>query len=148
MNTSMPTIVTQGWLLVVMRINLQFQTFSHNTYGMNWWTYGEDGFGRGRTHDMMPGKMLNSRSSILGLNTNLDSQMPLTLSQMDIELLDKESNKCKKEEMMEYLLYLSREFLLLREHHRRSRKRSQESFKVGRRLIEVSRGKRAKSPSK
>ena len=74
--------------------------------------------------------------------------MPLTLSQEDIELLDKESNKCKKEEMMEYLLYLSREFLLLCEHHRRSRKRSQESFKVGRRLIEVSRGKRAKSPSK
>ena len=67
---------------------------------------------------MMPGKMLNSRSSILGLDMNPDSQMPLTLSQMDIELLDKESNKCKKEEMMEYLLYLSREFLLLREHHR------------------------------
>ena len=33
--------------------------------------------------------------------------MPLTLLQMDIELVDKESNKCKKEEMMEYLLYAS-----------------------------------------
>ena len=62
---------------------------------------------------MMPGKMLNSRSSILGLNMNPDSPMPLALLQMDIELLDKESNKCKKEEMMEYLLHLSREPLYL-----------------------------------
>ena len=62
---------------------------------------------------MMPGKMLNSRFSILGLNMNPDSLMPLTLSQTDIELLDKVSNKCKKEEMMEYLLYLSREPLYL-----------------------------------
>ena len=62
---------------------------------------------------MMPGKMLNSRSSVLGLNMNLDSPMLLTLSQMGIELLDKESNKCKKEEMMEYLLHLSREPLYL-----------------------------------
>ena len=44
---------------------------------------------------------------------NLDSPMPLTLSQMDIELLDKEFNKCKKEETMEYLLHLSRESLYL-----------------------------------
>ena len=44
---------------------------------------------------------------------NLDSPMPLTLSQTDIELLDKESNKCKKKEMMEYLLHLSREPLYL-----------------------------------
>ena len=57
--------------------------------------------------------MLNSRSSILGLNMNPDFPMPLTLLQMDIELLDKESNKCKKEEMMEYLLHLSREPLYL-----------------------------------
>ena len=64
--------------------------------------HGGDGFGRGRTHGMMPGKMLNSRSSVLGLNMNPDSQMSLTLSQTDIELLDKESNKCKKEETMEY----------------------------------------------
>ena len=62
---------------------------------------------------MMPGKMLNSRFSILGLNMNPDSPMPLALSQMDIELLDKESNKCKKEETMEYLLHLSREPLYL-----------------------------------
>ena len=62
---------------------------------------------------MMPGKMLNSRSSVLGLNMNPDSPMPLTLSQMDIELLNKEFNKCKKEETMEYLLYLSREPLHL-----------------------------------
>ena len=55
----------------------------------------------------MPGKMLNSRSSVLGLDMNPDSPMPLTLSQTDIELLDKESNKCKKEEMVEYLLYAS-----------------------------------------
>ena len=62
---------------------------------------------------MMPEKMLNSKFSILGLNMNPDSPMPLTLSQTDIELLDKESNKCKKEEMMEYLLHLSREPLHL-----------------------------------
>ena len=62
---------------------------------------------------MMPEKMLNSRSFILGLNMNLDSPMPLTLLQMDIELLNKESNKCKKEETMEYLLHLSREPLYL-----------------------------------
>ena len=37
---------------------------------------------------------------------------------------------------------------MLREHHRRSRKESKESFKVGHRLIETSRGERAKSPSK
>ena len=57
--------------------------------------------------------MLNSRSSILGLNMNPDSPMPLALLQMDIELLDKESKKCKKEETMEYLLHLSREPLYL-----------------------------------
>ena len=57
--------------------------------------------------------MLNSRSSVLGLNMNRDSQIPLPLLQTDIELLDKESNKCKKEEMMEYLLHLSREPLYL-----------------------------------
>ena len=57
--------------------------------------------------------MLNSRSFILELNMNPDSQMPLTLLHMDIELLDKKSNKCKKEETMEYLLYLSREPLHL-----------------------------------
>ena len=62
---------------------------------------------------MMPGKILNSRFSILGLNMNPDSPMPLTLSQTDIELLDKESNKYKKEEIMEYLLHLSREPLCL-----------------------------------
>ena len=62
---------------------------------------------------MMPGKILNSRFSILGLNMNPDSPMPLTLSQTDIELLDKESNKCKKEETMEYLLHLSRDPLYL-----------------------------------
>ena len=39
--------------------------------------------------------------------------MPLVLSQMDIELLNKESNKCKKKKMMEYLLHLSREPLYL-----------------------------------
>ena len=38
--------------------------------------------------------------------------------------------------------------LLLRERHRQSRKESKESFKVGCGLIEVSRGKGAKSPSK
>ena len=38
--------------------------------------------------------------------------------------------------------------LMLHEHHRQSRKESKESFKVGRRLVETSRGKRAKSPSK
>ena len=75
--------------------------------------HGGDRFGRGRTHGMMPGKMLNSRFSVLELNMNPDSQMPLTLSQTDIELLDKESNKCKKEETMEYLLHLSREPLYL-----------------------------------
>ena len=62
---------------------------------------------------MMPGKMLNSRSSVLGLNMNLDSPMLLALLQMDIELLDKEFNKCKKEGIMEYLLHLSREPLYL-----------------------------------
>ena len=62
---------------------------------------------------MMPGKMLNSRSSVLELNMNPDPPLPLALLQMDIELLDKESNKCKKEEMMEYLLHLSREPLYL-----------------------------------
>ena len=44
---------------------------------------------------------------------NPDSPMPLTLLQTDIELLDQEFKKCKKEEMMEYLLYLSREPLYL-----------------------------------
>ena len=62
---------------------------------------------------MMSGKMLNSRSSVLGLSMNPDSPMPLTLSQMDIELLNKKPNKCKKEETMEYLLHLSREPLYL-----------------------------------
>ena len=62
---------------------------------------------------MMPEKMLNSRFSVLGLNMNPDSPMSLALSQMDIELLDKEFNKCKKEETMEYLLHLSREPLYL-----------------------------------
>ena len=38
--------------------------------------------------------------------------------------------------------------LLLHECHRQSRKESKESFKVGRRLIEISRGKGAKSPLK
>ena len=57
--------------------------------------------------------MLNSRASVLGLNMNPDSQIPLPLLQTDIELLDKESNKCKKEETMEYLLHLSREPLYL-----------------------------------
>ena len=38
--------------------------------------------------------------------------------------------------------------LLLREHHGWLRKESKESFKVGCRLVETSRGKRAKSPSK
>ena len=61
---------------------------------------------------MMPGKM-NSRSFVLWLTINLDSPFPLTLSQTDIELLDQESKKCKKEETMEYLLYLSREPLYL-----------------------------------
>ena len=61
----------------------------------------------------MSGKMLNPRSSILGLNMNLDSTMPLALSQTDIELLNKGSDKCKKEETIEYLLYLSREPLHL-----------------------------------
>ena len=75
--------------------------------------HGGDGFGFGRTHGMMPGKMLNSRSSVLELNMNPDPPMPLALLQMDIELLDKESNKCKKEETMEYLLHLSREPLYL-----------------------------------
>ena len=61
----------------------------------------------------MPGKMLNSRSSVLGLAMNLDSPLPLTISQTDIELLDQKSKKCKKEERMEHLLYLSREPLYL-----------------------------------
>ena len=38
--------------------------------------------------------------------------------------------------------------LLLCEHHRWSKKKSKESFKVEHRLVEASRGKRAKSPSK
>ena len=38
--------------------------------------------------------------------------------------------------------------LLLHKHHRWLRKESKESFQVERRLIEVSRGKGAKSPSK
>ena len=62
---------------------------------------------------MTPEMMLNFRSSVLGLAMNLDSPMPLTFSQMDIEILDQESKKCKKEEKMEYLLYLSREPLYL-----------------------------------
>ena len=62
---------------------------------------------------MMPGKMLNSRFFVLELIMNLDLPLPLILSQMDIELLDQEFKKCKKEETMEYLLYLSREPLYL-----------------------------------
>ena len=38
--------------------------------------------------------------------------------------------------------------LLLRERHRRSRKKSKESFKVGHRLVETSKGKKSKESFK
>ena len=64
--------------------------------------------------------------------------------------------KGQQEEVMAFLddqlkkgyVHPSKSPHMLREHHRRSRKESKESFKVGHRLIETSRGERAKSPSK
>ena len=61
-----------------------------------------------------------------------------------IELLEQNADR----QIVERLILEKGHYTVLRKRHQRSWKESKESFKVGCRLVETSRGKRAKSPSK